>query len=70
MFELYEKWQGLIPLCLGIVIALKAWGIFPRKRKNFKNDEEPFNKFNHVMKVGSLFLIALGLLFLFGILRN
>ena len=69
MFELYEKWQGLIPLCFGIVVTLRAWRILPRKAKDRQSKEEPFYNLTPAMKVFGPFLIAFGLLFLFGILR-
>ena len=69
MFELYEKWQGLIPVCLGMVITLRAWSILPRKIKNSHSKEAPFHNFTPAMKVLGPFLIAFGLLLVLGVLR-
>jgi hypothetical protein len=69
MFELYEKWQGLIPLCFGLVITLRAWGIYPRRKKSSKNDKEPFHQFTPAMKVLGPFITIFGLLLLLDILR-
>jgi hypothetical protein len=68
MFELYEKWQGLIPVCLGLYITLKAWGIIPRNPKETQKAEQMLHNYWHVMRVFGPFLIAFGLLYLLHIL--
>lgn len=64
---LYDKLQGLIIISFGIVVTLKAWGIYPRRVKT-NDGEEPFRQFTPAMKALGLIIIIFGLLLLLGIL--
>ena len=65
---LNDKWQGLIIISFGIIVTLKAWGIYPRKARKTDNGEEPFRQFTPAMKALGPIIVIFGLLLLLGVI--
>ena len=70
MLELYDKWNGLIPILGGIYGLLLAYRIVPRKPKDPEKMELWHRKFGKMMKVLSPFLIIFGILNLLGVFNR
>ena len=68
MLELYDKWNGLIPLLAGICGLLLAYRVVPLKPKDPEKTELWRRKHGKMMKILSPFLIIYGILVLLGVL--
>jgi len=68
MLELYDKWNGLIPILGGIYGLLLAYRVLPRKPKEPEKMDLWHRKFGKMMKIISPFLIIFGILLLLGVL--
>ena len=51
VFIAYDRWNGLIPLVLGIYISLMAYGYLPRKPKDPEKLMEWRKKFGGMVQV-------------------
>ncbi len=68
MLELYDTWNGLIPIFVGIYGLLLAYRVLPRKPKDPEKMDLWHRKFGKMMKIISPFLIIFGILLLLGAL--
>lgn len=68
MLELYDKWNGLIPLLGGTYGLLLAYRVVPRNPKDPEKMELWHRKFGKMMKVLSPCVILLGVLELLHVL--
>jgi hypothetical protein len=68
MHELYEKWNGLIPILGGIYGLLLAYRVVPRKPKDPEKMELWHRKYGKLIKILSPFLIIFGILELLGVI--
>ena len=68
MLELYDQWNGLIPLLGGIYGLLLAYRVVPRKPKDPEKMELWHRKFGKMMKILSPCLIIFGILELLHVL--
>lgn len=68
-YEIYDKWQGIIPLFGGMFGLLLAYKVIPRNPKNPEKMELWHKKFGKMMKVLSPILIAFGVISLMGFLQ-
>ena len=72
MVELYEKWNGLIPILGGIYGLLMAYRVIPINPQNPEKMELWHRKFGKMMKIICPFIIIFGIFLLlegFGILK-
>ena len=69
MLELYDKWNGLIPLLGGICGLLLAYRILPWWPKDPEKMELWHRKFGKMMKILCPFLVVYGILLLLGVLK-
>lgn len=68
MLELYDKWNGLIPILGGIYGLLLAYRVVPWNPKHPEKLELWHRKFGKMMKILSPLLIIFGILELLGVL--
>jgi hypothetical protein len=68
MHELYDKWNGLIPILAGIYGLLLAYRVVPRKPKDPEKMELWHRKFGKMIKILSPLLIIFGILELLGVI--
>jgi hypothetical protein len=69
MFEVYDKWHGLIPIVGGIYGLLLAYRVMPRKPKDPEKLELWHRKFGKMMKILCPFLIIFGILELLAVIK-
>ena len=69
MLELYDKWNGLVPVLGGIYGLLMAYRVLPRKAKDPEKMELWHRKFGKMMKIICPGLIVYGVLVLMGVLK-
>ena len=69
MFELYERWKGLIPIIGGIYGLLLAYRVLPRKPKDPEKMELWHRKFGKMMKILCPCIIVFGVLILLGVVK-
>lgn len=70
IFEIYDKWQGIIPIFGGIYGLLLVYRVLPRKPKDAERLELWHGKFDKLMKILSPLLIIFGLWSLMSGLTN
>jgi uncharacterized membrane protein len=59
IFVSYDKWNGLVPLLVGIYVLLLAYKVFPLKRGNPELSENWHKKYGGLMKiVGPVGIVA------------
>ncbi len=68
MLDLYDKWNGLIPIFGGIYGLLLAYRIIPKKPKDPEKMELWHKKFGKMMKILCPAIIVYGILQLLQIL--
>ena len=69
MLELYDRWNGIVPLLGGIYGLLMAYRVLPRKPKDPEKMELWHRKFGKMMKIICPFLVVYGCLLLLKILK-
>ena len=57
LLDFYDRWNGIIPLILGIYCLLLAFGVLPRNPKDPERAEQWRKKFGGMMKIVSPLII-------------